>query len=146
MSKLFNTKAMALWRHMTQSIFRSGVECLEGVMLCAMPCLHVWFAQTAVKQNKGWAIWYFIFILKKEKWILCGYKVLALECVAADTWQALDTFCVSLGFSGHLEHTEAIWVSAVAWQGLDPCSVCRGFIWYFTSLRHILCLLLCLLL
>jgi len=28
---------------------------------------------------------YFIFILKKEKWILCGYKVLALECVAADT-------------------------------------------------------------
>ena len=146
---------------MTQTIFSCGLECLEGVMLCEMPCLHVWFAQTSVKQNTGWAIWYYILSssLKRRS----GYKVLGLECVAVDTWQALDAYCVSdiswyLTSLWRIHHV--LWVSADTWQVFDACIMCFGYqlildkslmhascalgiSWYLTSLwcmHHVLCI------
>lgn len=122
-------KAMALWRHMTQAICRSGLECLEGVIFCEMPCLHLWFAQTGVKQNKGWGIWYYILSssIKRIMNVVWGRRFLhlmVLQLVLDKPLTHLVSTYVSANTWQPLTHSVSAWVSADIWQVLDMFCVC----------------------
>jgi hypothetical protein len=127
-------------------------------MLCEMPCLHVWFTQTAVKQNKGWAIWYYVSSSSLKRRSVCcvdisflHWNVLQLildklltqtvsTWVSVDTWHIQSVYGFQLIRDESWTHSVCAWVPADTWQVLDAFRVCLGISWYLTSPGHMQCM------